>query len=570
MKTHWPQSLRTKLILIILVVLIPLNLLVLVLSRRSVNNVWKELLSTYQHELGIYMTRVDDGLASVDGAIEELVRENWTELNPEATGYEVARYEVWHHLREVRKEQWLVDAAYLRTNWDSWTVVTHDSDRISTWQKEKIQTYFNGADLEAYRPMSYGVIQIDDTAFLVSNVNYYDYSFGVLIREESVTEGLEAMRSFAGERFFVTDTAGNVITGQQEEQGLWIDLGKSRQTLLIGGEEKEYQIIHCPFADIEYELVRLIPTGELRRSLPQMERLLQVFCILTLMLAPIMYVAVRRLVLKPMDALNHAMQEIEHENLDYRIAEETSSYEFRYMDTVFNGMVDQIRNLKIESYEKDIEKLKIEATNLRLQINPHLLLNSLNMIYSLAQSRNYDVITAYTMNLVEYFRYSLRKSDDLVPLSAEMGFVKHYLDIQKIRFPEAFTSVYDMEDELGQVLIPPLIIENFVENAIKYALKLGETIEINIVIRQEEDYVAISVIDTGNGMAEEILEKIRREEVIVDRIGNHIGILNCRQRLRMFYGEQAEMTISSVLGEGTQVWMRLPLAWEKQPEERKG
>lgn len=318
-------------------------------------------------------------------------------------------------------------------------------------------------------------------------------------------------------------------------------------------------MIHCPFSNIEYELVRLIPVDELQDALPRTDRMLQMFCILTLMLAPVMYVAIRRLVLKPMAVLSDAMHQIEHENLEYRIKEKASSSEFQYMDAGFNRMVEQIHNLKIEAYERDIEKLKMEATNLRLQINPHLLLNSLNMIYSLAQSKNYDVIRAYTMNLVEYFRYSLRQPDELVPLGAEMGFVKHYLDIQKIRFPDAFTSVYVMEDELERVLIPPLIIENFVENSIKYALKLGEVIEINIVIRQEGDYLAISVIDTGNGMPEEVLEKIRKEEPIVDRIGNHIGILNCRRRLRMFYGERARMTVSSVPGEGTQVWMRLPM-----------
>ena len=68
----------------------------------------------------------------------------------------------------------------------------------------------------------------------------------------------------------------------------------------------------------------------------------------------------------------------------------------------------------------------------------------------------------------------------------------------------------------------------------------------------------ISVCDTGNGMESEVLEKLNTGKVIEDRNGVHIGIWNCRRRLKYYYGDQYAMRITSQLGEGTQIWMELP------------
>lgn len=118
-----------------------------------------------------------------------------------------------------------------------------------------------------------------------------------------------------------------------------------------------------------------------------------------------------------------------------------------------------------------------QLDNLRLQVNPHMLLNSFNMIYSLAQSRNFQCIQEYSLLLVEYFRYALKETDHFVTLDREMDFVENYISIQKIRFPGAFTSVHNIQEECMQALVPPLLIENFVENAMKYALIPGKTVE---------------------------------------------------------------------------------------------
>lgn len=550
------NSLETKLICIICLVLIPINLLLLYTSNRMILNVQRELVQSYEDELAIYMTRIDDDLMNVDKQVKMLMGENWSALSENSKEQELTRYQFWKKLQDAREDLELTDAAYLKTNWDDWAVVTYDVNVMDYTAAEQLKAFLTEHDMEAYHPYQFEVVDDGTDRYLVDNINYFDYSFGFLIKPDTILDGIRSMNGFSGEHFYLTDKDGRVVS---EDTRLSFQLGKTQQNVIIDGTEEKYMVISCPSSVADYYLVRVIPYEQIRAAIPQLERVIQIFGFLCLLLIPVMIIAIRALVLKPLNELKKGMHEVENENLDYRLAEEESSSEFKHINHVFNSMVSQINDLKIEAYETDIEKLKMETTNLRLQINPHMLLNSLNMIYSLAQSKNYDVITQYTMSLVQYFRYSLRSNDELVPLGSEMQFVKNYLDIQKIRFPGTFTHVYEMDEDLDDVLIPPLLIQNFVENSIKYALKMGEVIEIIVIAKNDGEKMSISILDTGNGIRPEVLEKLRRGEKVEDNIGTHIGIWNCRRRLKIFYGEDAEMTISSAVGEGTQVWMKLPI-----------
>ncbi|MCD7957035.1 MAG: histidine kinase [Lachnospiraceae bacterium] len=555
-KLVWTSSLSTKLILIVCSILIPVNVMLVILSQSLIRKVQNELLSSYEHELELYMTQIDDELTAIDSQLQEFMTENWANLTPSSSQYELTRYQVWSELKASRESLKMVHAAYIMTNENDWIAVTYDSEYISLEESDILKAYFSDADIVAYQSYHFDMIDIEGKKYLVDNANYYTYSFGMLTCADALLESIRETPAQEGEYFYLIDSDGQIVS---DDVSFMIDTEASSQNLTIAGQEQEYRIICYPSSVMDYSLVRLIPSELFISEIPQLERVLQVLCVLSFLLIPLMLYAIHKLVLGPLHALDTGMHELEQEHWDFRLQEENSSREFRHMNHVFNDMTEQIHDLKIEAYERELEKLRIEATNLRLQINPHLLLNSLNMIYSLAQSKNYSVILRYTQSLVRYFRYSLRQTDELVPLRSEMGFVKDYLDIQNIRFPNAFTNVYEVDEELDDTLIPPLLIQNFVENSIKYALKMGETIEILILIKRVEDTMTISIIDTGNGIPEETLNILRKGEAPHDRVGTHIGIQNCRRRLALFYGDDATISINSTLGEGTQVWIQIPV-----------
>ena len=265
---------------------------------------------------------------------------------------------------------------------------------------------------------------------------------------------------------------------------------------------------------------------------------------------------IRLEVLEPTGKLRDAMQQIQSNHLDFRMKDTCprNSEDMQYLFDTFDQMADEIE----ASREKDKKMYQAEMDNLRLQVNPHMLLNSLNTIYSLAQMKKFEAIQEYALHLVDYFRYALRRNDNLVRVAQELQFIKTYIEIQKIRYPGALVYVYAVDPECEKALVPPLLIQNFVENAVKYAVKPGKVTEILLNVKLVEDRLHISVTDTGAGMKPEIQQRLASGEVFVDAMGQkHIGVWNCRRRIEVFYNETPRINILSGSG-GTQVYLDVP------------
>ena len=176
----------------------------------------------------------------------------------------------------------------------------------------------------------------------------------------------------------------------------------------------------------------------------------------------------------------------------------------------FNDMVSEIKNLKIDNYEKALDIQKSYLQYLQMQVNPHFYLNALNIIYSLAQMKHYALIQEMTMSLVEYSRYMFRSPEQLVTVQQEMEHVEHYMKIQQMRFPDRIVFTAEISAEVEDALIPPFVIQSFVENSIKYAVNFEQhnvcSIRGKIVESHGELYVLIEVRDNGKGYQEEVLE----------------------------------------------------------------
>lgn len=271
---------------------------------------------------------------------------------------------------------------------------------------------------------------------------------------------------------------------------------------------------------------------------------------------------IRLEVLEPTGKLRDAMQQIQSNHLDFRMKDTCprNSEDMQYLFDTFDQMADEIE----ASREKDKKMYQAEMDNLRLQVNPHMLLNSLNTIYSLAQMKKFEAIQEYALHLVDYFRYALRRNDNLVRVAQELQFIKTYIEIQKIRYPGALVYVYAVDPECEKALVPPLLIQNFVENAVKYAVKPGKVTEILLNVKRVEDRLHISVTDTGAGMKPEIQQRLASGEVFVDAMGQkHIGVWNCRRRIEVFYNETPRINILSGSG-GTQIYLDVPYWTEVQ------
>ena len=220
---------------------------------------------------------------------------------------------------------------------------------------------------------------------------------------------------------------------------------------------------------------------------------------------------------------------------------------------IFNGVRIQ---MKLEEQYVLLLQARMEA--LQNQINPHFLFNTLNSVSSLVRF-DPDTARELIIKLATILRRLLNSSDSFVPLREEVEFIDNYLDIEVVRFGhDKLRVVKELDHESLGVMVPSMLLQPLVENSIKHGLASKvDGGSIYLRSRLGAKHVIVEVEDDGVGMgAAQPVEKPNGLE------GTGIGMANVAERLKVLYGDTAEMTIDSQGGRGTLVRLRLPLLQE--------
>ncbi|MBQ9211580.1 MAG: histidine kinase [Clostridia bacterium] len=352
--------------------------------------------------------------------------------------------------------------------------------------------------------------------------------------------------------------------------GVWIGIDKIWRSLGLNEENgnRSFSIVLSDSPqDIESMDISLDTTGfSLRQTLPKMEtmlpksiKLLQMLSYAMLLILPISWFVLRKLVIQPLGELIKAIREIEHGNTKYRIPEKSTSSEFDQLNKQFNRSVERIDSTNKQIYETRLENEKTRIQYLTQQMQPHFVLNTLNLIYSMEPSQ-YKLMQKTIQCLSRYFRYIAHVSDPLVPVEAELEHVKNYFQLQQIRYPDNFDYHIYCPEELLEALIPPIVIQTFAENAIKHSLTIGEQNQVEVSIEKENDErIHIQIHDSGTGYPQEVLEKIWTfQQTRQKQEGLGLGIQNTIERIDLIYEEGTDLVFSNAPQGGAQVDIYLP------------
>lgn len=207
----------------------------------------------------------------------------------------------------------------------------------------------------------------------------------------------------------------------------------------------------------------------------------------------------------------------------------------------------QLAMEKLEKQEQMRQKAEFKA--LQFQVNPHFLFNALNTISSVCRE-NSDRARELLLTLADYFRYNLGNGAYLVPMQEEIEHVQDYLEIEKTRFEENLIVTYDLDEEL-HVLIPTLILQPIVENAVRHGRGKDGKRVVHISAREETDGYVVQVQDKGSGFDPEVLKKLSNGE----EIGKSIGLSNVHRRMKNMYGEENGLQIENLEEGGSRVTM---------------
>lgn len=234
-------------------------------------------------------------------------------------------------------------------------------------------------------------------------------------------------------------------------------------------------------------------------------------------------------------------------------------------------MIWRIQRLLAQVYQEKIhaERLKssqkdAEFKMLTSQINPHFLYNTLETIRMKARINKQYEIEELVKMLGKILRSSIQAGSKDMTIREEVELAEYYLKIQQYRFGERIQYQIYVEEGTERQKILPLLIQPLVENCIIHGLEGSEDGgHIDICVKRSGQNVVITVTDDGAGICGEKIAEIRRELAGNRTKGEHIGICNVNQRVRLRYGEEYGVTVESICGEYTRVEITLPGDWEE-------
>ncbi len=528
------NSIVAKIFLLIFIMVFPINILLIAVTGSSMRTVENQTVYTSESTLNTFVIGLDRDMEVIDTFLLGMMDSGvnfWKLMQVKDENREkLARF----NLNNEFGQQILLNGRIAGLFWyaEGKNILLNVKSTVLP-EKAKIEDYLVKQGIDQI-DQGWHLIQAGDKEYLMHIIRQHGVYVGGLISVNEIIAEIEDVFEYENKQVCLT-------------QGPLIP--KSNQQIIISSKLERSDDMICSV---------VLSREEVLESLPVLQRINYYLAFLFLLSIPLLLLLFRKILLRPLWRINKALQRIEKEGMDYRMPEYKTSYEFTIINHAFNDMMSQIKQLKIKDYESKLEKNKMELKNLQLQINPHFLLNTFNIIYSLAQMRDYASVQKMVLCLTTYYRDGIRRSEEFRTIKKELDFVNNYIEIAKMRYPDCFEVIENVEKEAEEIQIPAMLIQVFVENAIQHNVRLGKLISIQIeVICQKKD-VIIKILDDGDGIDGSILKDLNSGKAVIKRGEEHIGIWNCRKRLNMIYGEQANIYIRSQKDHGTVVQIFLP------------
>lgn len=276
---------------------------------------------------------------------------------------------------------------------------------------------------------------------------------------------------------------------------------------------------------------------------------------------------ISRYMIRPVEHLSHKMSAQKGHTLIQSTRYLNRTDEIGTLYNEYNAMVESLNAAVKQDYQDKLIILDAQMKSLEARINSHFLFNTLESINSMAELEDNEGIATMSLALGNMFRYTLKTQSELVTVTDELNHVQDYVSIQQIRFDNRFHLIVHMDPDFRKRKILKLILQPLVENALYHGLKYctaGDTITISG--HTENGCLCIDVHDNGSGMDPSTLESLRQalsEEASFTELGHRnkqsIGLKNIHSRIELYYGKGYGLTITSELGQWSNIRIRVPI-----------
>lgn len=295
-------------------------------------------------------------------------------------------------------------------------------------------------------------------------------------------------------------------------------------------------------ADLAKYQVSMVMTTDLSSYFDALREILSVGALVVVGIAlVVVLVAIRvsRLISRPIHNVVHAMSA--DPSGPQPLPEQTGrrrSDELEQLQLQYNEMVATLRGLIRTVREEEQAQRVAERKALESQIQPHFLYNALGSIKSMAKLGDSEAVTTMVTDLGKMLRFLLSDKSTTVTLAESIDQVRRYLHIQKVRFQERMQVSYDLEPGSLEVVVPKLLVQPLVKNAVIHGVEATTSVvEIRVITARRDGTLSVRVEDTGPGF-------ISAEEASRSSGEDGIGLQNVRDRLRLFYGDRGTLRLA--------------------------
>ena len=369
-----------------------------------------------------------------------------------------------------------------------------------------------------------------------------------------------------------------VVTGEANDDQKRIQKQLSRviqnyyDSSTLEQEYGDYYLIHVGQAENNLEACALVSQSLLTAAQRSLTRSLLVIMAMMLGLVVVFVMLLSRWLTRPTEQMLETIERIKNGETQLRVQPVGWSEELKVLGTEFNDMLDRVQAMAQEEYKYRLLVERTEYKMLQAQINPHFLYNTLNTMSGIATAQNCPLVSGLCHSLSAVFRYSLNMTDEFSTVQKEMEHVRNYLYVMDVRSGSDVVHEYQITEETLQDQLPRICLQPIVENAITHGLRnvRRKDKKLKISTAHEDGLLVICIEDNGTGMdAEEMNQLLEKNDPKRVETGVSIGILNVNARLKRVFGEAYGILIDSRIGEGTKVFIRVPISKKQEQEGEK-
>ena len=266
---------------------------------------------------------------------------------------------------------------------------------------------------------------------------------------------------------------------------------------------------------------------------------------------------------KPIRRLEQAFSRLERNDLDVRVANGRETDELSRLGAEFNDMVSALSRNQEALLKNQRELDEAQIRMLQAQLNPHFLGNTLDTMKWISKINKVPQVATMSADLADILRFGI-SPDELVPLRREAEILERYIEIQKIRLSDGFSFALDLPAELEDCLVPKMILQPLVENAILHGLEGVQNGAVSVSAETDGETLRIRVADNGRGFPDGMTGAFREHGPLAR---GHLGLYNVDTILRKYYGEGSGLYLENIHAGGAAVTAVLPLRREEETEE---